>query len=103
MGDSLKECSKGEVSRLYGFYYKDEVQLGAGGKVDTLGTWYENYKQDRNEFHDEYSAFASGVTKGAVSMRERAMKVVRELLANDSAGNKVLDALGELADYPEQP
>jgi len=69
---------------------------------DWLGDKYNEWLADHQKDEpNKFTAFQGGVTTGAVSMRERAMKVVRELLANDSAGNKVLDALGELPDFPE--
>jgi len=72
---------------------------------DWLGTTYNEWlaeKGNNPEVLNKFEAFQGGATAGAVSMRQRAMEKVREILANDTVGCKVLDALGELPDFPQE-
>ena len=63
--------------------------------MDTLTKWYS---EKVTEDMDNFQIFQAGVTAGAVSMRERAVKVAQD---NDDK-NEIINKVGELSDIPTE-
>ena len=78
----------------------DKGVLEAMKMDDKLHQAYEAWKKTVTD-PVEFQAFQGGFTAGAVSMRERAMKVTTDVLANDWSGNEALNKIGGLSDIPE--
>ena len=69
--------------------------------MDVLTNWYH---AKTNSGMTDYQIFQAGVTAGAVSMRERAMKAVvnDSKLPKESLLNKITNSIGSLPDIPTE-
>lgn len=94
----------GSIANLAIFDYYDALNQGGEMKnntpvtKDTLGKWF-----DESEATD-YQSFQKGVSKSAVSMRERAMACVFAPglgMKPDDIINHIKNAIGQLPDIPE--
>jgi hypothetical protein len=61
---------------------------------DKLTQLFDEWNKNSKDV-TQFGAFAGGFTKGAVSMRERAIK-----LAQTKTGNDLINAIGSLSDIP---
>lgn len=71
--------------------------------ADTLTKWWDE-SHDKDDDKADFHSFQLGVTKGAVSMRERAMKAIQNdpKLPKESLLNKITNAVGSLPDIPTE-
>lgn len=69
--------------------------------ADKLTEWFNDEVLDDMT---SMQVFQAGVTKGAVSMRDRAMKAVQNdpKLPKESLLNKITNAIGSLSDIPTE-
>ena len=70
---------------------------------DKLTQMYDAYRKSVADPTD-FQLFQGGVTAGAVSMRERAIAVVKDAIITvrcNDARNALLTAIGRLSDIPE--
>ena len=65
--------------------------------MDKLTELFEAWQAKAGPDAILFQAFQAGLTTGAVSMRQRAMKVV----ADNTDRNKIMNAIGGLSDIPQ--
>lgn len=73
--------------------------------TDTLNKWFEGYDKE-HPVTSKYELFQGGVTRGAVSMRERAMRAVLDITIADQKPidliNGIVNTIGKLPDIPNE-
>jgi hypothetical protein len=70
--------------------------------MDKLNKLFQEW-QEKNPSGDLFQAFQGGLTAGAVSMRDRAQKIVQHTVEMKGYPNvnEVINAIGSLPDIPE--